>query len=223
MTALARACAYTDNHPHRPHQYAIGTVGRVGTPFRIALRAREASALTPPRPNPGQSNGGGETMTEGNARWAAEEDEDGFCLQIDMGNGHAIMLTADRNGEPARVTLWCGTADHSFVVTEDEDGETADTFKRWMECTQRRKGDPCPVMDLLNPLADSATEAEQREQLVQSANRTGCGHVGFLWRLTKGGDGWHCLACEPLPPAIDTELLNVARAPLHILEERLGQ
>lgn len=64
-----------------------------------------------------------------------------------------------------------------------------------------------------------------RAALVQQANRTGCSHVGFLWRLRDGGDGWHCYQCEAMPnlpaPALDIELLNVNRARIEVLRQRL--
>jgi hypothetical protein len=71
------------------------------------------------------------------------------------------------------------------------------------------------------------SEAEARARIVLGANKTGCGCVGFLWRLTEGGDGWHCYRCEPMPhveaPVRDLELLNAGRAPLAVLRVKLAQ
>jgi hypothetical protein len=66
----------------------------------------------------------------------------------------------------------------------------------------------------------------KRDQLVQQANLTRCGHVGFLWRLKEGGDGWHCYHCERMPdvpsPVHDIDLINAGRMPLELLRMKLG-
>jgi len=164
---------------------------------------------------------GGGTMTQGNGCRSVSEFKGEFSLQIDMGNDHEIMLTVSKTGGPPRVLLWCAKADHSFIATEDEHGETFETFRARVACTQRS----LPGHSAAGP--GDRTEAETREQPLERANVTGCGHVGFLWRLRMGGDGWHCYACERMPdvpaPAPDIELLNAGRCPVPILRKKLGQ
>ena len=71
------------------------------------------------------------------------------------------------------------------------------------------------------------TEVEERELLHRGANRTGCAcGTWFLWRLKRGGAGWHCYNCEPMPkaavPAKDLDIINAWSAPMLIMRAMLG-
>jgi len=69
---------------------------------------------------------------------------------------------------------------------------------------------------------EQAREHARRAELVAHANQTGCACVCLLWRPKSGGE-WRCFRCDPVSvPMHDVELLNVARAPLPILQARLG-
>jgi hypothetical protein len=67
------------------------------------------------------------------------------------------------------------------------------------------------------------SEADERVRIVHAANKSGCGCVGFLWRLVKGGDGWRCYRCEPVLPVRGIELLNVRHTRVALLREKLAQ
>ena len=58
-----------------------------------------------------------------------------MCLQIELGNDYAVLLTC-RPNEPPSVTLWHGSGEHSFTKSDLDPGETPDRFRQWIEEAQ---------------------------------------------------------------------------------------
>jgi hypothetical protein len=67
------------------------------------------------------------------AKWTAEEYEDSFTLQIELGNDRALLLTIWKNGDPNDVSVWDGSGSHSFTQTEvGEPDDPLECFKEWI-------------------------------------------------------------------------------------------
>jgi hypothetical protein len=64
--------------------------------------------------------------------WGWHEDDDAFCLQIELGNKHAVTLTIWKNGDPNGVSIWYGNSSHGFTKDGGWYGETLDSFKAWV-------------------------------------------------------------------------------------------
>jgi hypothetical protein len=88
-------------------------------------------------------------------RWAVHDgkDETGrhITLQIELGNDYAVTLTAsDEDG--ARVALWLGSGEQSFIKTNLEHGATVDSFTEWL----------LEAVDQLVPTPDEAPKRSPR-------------------------------------------------------------
>jgi|AmaraimetFIIA100_FD_contig_61_493918_length_1130_multi_2_in_0_out_0_2 hypothetical protein len=54
-----------------------------------------------------------------------------YCLQIELGNDHAITLTVSEKERPS-VDVWHGQGEHSFVRTDIDPGETLESFREFV-------------------------------------------------------------------------------------------
>ena len=70
------------------------------------------------------------------AGWFTHETDGEVCLQIELGNDYAVLLTC-RPNEPPSVTLWHGSGEHEFNRTELDPGKTPDSFRQWIKEAQR--------------------------------------------------------------------------------------
>jgi hypothetical protein len=61
------------------------------------------------------------------AYWTMHDDENGFCLQIELGNDRAITLTIPKDGNPNRTTLSTEGWEHPFKHV------TIEGFRAWLE------------------------------------------------------------------------------------------
>jgi hypothetical protein len=55
--------------------------------------------------------------------WHDSDSGDAYCLQIELGNDHAITLTVSQKHQPS-VGVWHGNGEHSFVATDHDPGES---------------------------------------------------------------------------------------------------
>jgi hypothetical protein len=60
------------------------------------------------------------------AGWQINEDDEALCLQIELGNDHAVTLSYPKNGDQPSVALWWGGGEHDF------DQDTLQSFREWI-------------------------------------------------------------------------------------------
>jgi hypothetical protein len=63
--------------------------------------------------------------------WQDADSGSAYCLQIELGNDRAIVLTVTEK-DPPSVSVWTGSGEHSFVGTDIERGETLDSFRQFV-------------------------------------------------------------------------------------------
>ena len=66
-------------------------------------------------------------------KWTVHEDDDRVTLQIELGNGHALTLTAYKDGRPNSVAKWYGSGEHPFVDHDGRGDESAERFKEELQ------------------------------------------------------------------------------------------
>jgi hypothetical protein len=78
------------------------------------------------------------------AHWQINEGDDELCLQIELGNDHAVTLTLPKNGMPPTVALWFGCGEQEFGCGwRDDEPETAqealELFRSWLLAASLRE------------------------------------------------------------------------------------
>ena len=63
--------------------------------------------------------------------WHDDRCGNAYCLQIELGNDHSIILTVSEKERPS-VAVWHGNGEHSFVATDVEPGETLESFREFV-------------------------------------------------------------------------------------------
>jgi hypothetical protein len=71
------------------------------------------------------------------AHWQINEGDEDLCLQIELGNDHAVTLTFPKNGMPPAVALWFGCGEWEFGQGWDDDetgpiGTALELFRSWL-------------------------------------------------------------------------------------------
>lgn len=65
------------------------------------------------------------------AIWFTHNDEEAFCLQIELGNDRAITVTFEGDRQP-HVTLWEGSGEKEF------ESQTPESFAGWLANARTR-------------------------------------------------------------------------------------
>jgi hypothetical protein len=78
--------------------------------------------------------------------WHDERGET-YCLQIELGNDHAITLTVSERDEPS-VAVWVCNGEHGFTRTDIEPGESLDRFREFVAAAFEPQPSGSPPADL---------------------------------------------------------------------------